>query len=338
MRTPVFKGNGVLHYEELPDPAIAADDDVLVAPIACGICGTDLNILAVPPAHSGATDIVIGHEAVARVVAVGSAVARVKEGDRVVIAPRLTCGRCAYCRMGLDNQCTDYSTIGTTRNGAFAPLLLLPERALYRVDAALPLDDALFFEPLSCAVGAAARAKFSPGSTILIIGGGPMGMLFALLYRAMGAGRIFIADLSEKRLAFCKEHAIADTINVGRERLAERIQSETTLGADIVIDAVGNQIAEAVPCARRGGTVILFGLRAHDREEVRQYDITRYDIDIHGVFVGLHPFRDTLALLESGRVAPSFLITHTLPLDRLAEGVTLMRHAAAMKVKISICE
>ncbi len=75
----------------------------------------------------------IGHEGVARVVVAGSNVTSLKIGDRVVIAPRLTCGNCEYCRRGLDNQCTNYQTIGTTLDGTFAPFAVAPERALYKV-------------------------------------------------------------------------------------------------------------------------------------------------------------------------------------------------------------
>ena len=108
----------------------------------------------------------------------------------------------------------------------------------------------------------------------------------------------------------------------------------TGLGADIVVDAVGNQIAQAVKLARRGGQVILFGLRPHDNPAINQYAITRYDLTLHGTFVGLHPFAQTIKLLESRRIQPSVLVTHRLPLAELAAGVDLMRTQQAMKVLI----
>lgn len=338
MRAPVFKGDGKLSYEEIADPIIGNDNEVIVDTIACGICGTDLNILAVPSAHSGKSDIVIGHEAIGRVKEVGAGVTGLKQGDRVVVSPRLTCGKCDYCRMGLDNQCTDYTTVGTTRHGAFAPQIVLPQSALYTLSDAVSLNDALFFEPLSCAVGAVKRAPFSLGDKVLIIGGGPMGMLFALLYRAMGAGRLWVADVSPERLNFCRTHHIAEPIDVSTDDASEVIRSHSSLGADIVVDAVGNQVNEALKCVRHAGNIILFGLRAHDTPEIKQYAVTRYDVTIHGVFVGLRPFVDTIRILESGLVKPSVLITHTLPLEQLAEGVELMRSAQAMKVKITIGE
>ena len=334
MRVPIYNGNGVLNYEDIPSPHIQHDEEVLVDVAACGICGTDLNILAMPPAHKATAGIVIGHEAIGQVAEVGGGVTQFKSGDWVVVAPRLTCGKCDYCRMGLDNQCTNYETIGTTRHGGFAPQMALPQRALYQLSGQVAIEDGVFFEPLSCVVGAVARAPFQAGESVVIIGGGPMGLLFALLYRAMGAGLIVVADVAAPRLNFCRTEHIATAIDVTQTPLAEQLQSLLPLGADIVVDAVGNQIDSALSAVRRGGHIILFGLRAHDKPQVTQYRVTRYDITLHGVFVGLHPFRKTIAILENGVVQPSQLITHRLPLSQLAHGVALMRRAEAMKVII----
>jgi len=95
---------------------------------------------------------------------------------------------------------------------------------------------------------------------------------------------------------------------------------------------VGNQLGSAIKLARRGGQVVLFGLRPHDTPAINQYTITRYDLTLHGTFVGLHPFEQTIALLESKRLQPSQLITHKVPLAELAHGVALMRSGEAMKV------
>ena len=336
MQIPIFKGNGVLEYEERAVPQPQMPQDVLVKIEACGICGTDLNILAVPPAHKANTGIVIGHEGIGVVEALGTGVTSLQAGDRVVIAPRLTCGRCAYCRRGLDNQCTHYQTIGTTVDGAFAPYLLAPERALYKIRNDVPGDDAVFFEPLSCVVGAVKRVPCQAGDTVLIIGGGPMGLLFALHYRALGAGKIIVADVAPYRLEFSQAIGVDAVINVQEQPAATAVKALSELGADIVVDAVGNQLNTAVQCARRGGQIILFGLRPHDNPPINQYTITRYDLTVHGAFVGLHPFAQTIQLLESRRIQPSVLITHRLPLSELAHGVELMRSQQAMKVIIEM--
>lgn len=334
MYVPIFKGEGRLEYEERPIPPIEQPSDVLVKIEACGICGTDLNILAVPPAHQATPNIIIGHEGVGLVEAVGPGVTTLCPGDRVVIAPRLTCGQCRYCRRGLDNQCTHYSTIGTTIDGAFAPYLRAPERALFKISPNVPRDDAVFFEPLSCVVGSVARAPIQAGDNVAIIGAGPMGLLFAQMYRTLGAGKIIVADVAAYRLSFAEEIGVDVVLNPAQVDLPRMVQDITELGADVVVDAVGNQMGTAVKLARRGGQVVLFGLRPHDNPPVNQYTITRYDLTIHGTFVGLNPFEQTIQLLESRRLQPSALITHRVPLSELAHGVKLMRSGQGMKVLV----
>ena len=333
---PIFRGNGVLEYVERQKPQLMADDDVIVRIEACGICGTDLNILATPPAHKATPGIVIGHEGVGIVEAMGPAVQGLQPGDRVVIANRLTCGQCAYCRRGLDNQCTNYQTIGTTIDGAFAPTLRATARALWKIDPSVPRDDAALFEPLACAVGSIKRAPFQPGDNVAIIGAGPMGLLFALLYRSMGAGKVIVLDMAPYRLDFAHEMGIDAALNVTQVDAPAEVKRLTGLGADIVVDAVGNQINQAIQLARRGGQMILFGIHPHDNPPVNQYTITRYDLTVHGTFVGLYPFAQTIQLLESRRVQPSVLITHRLPLMELERGVELMRTQRAMKVLVEM--
>jgi threonine dehydrogenase-like Zn-dependent dehydrogenase len=332
MYVPIFKGDGRLTYEERSIPAPEHPDDVLVKIEACGICGTDLNILAIPPAHKATPNIIIGHEGVGVVTEIGSSVSGLAPGDRVVIAPRLTCGQCRYCRRGLDNQCTNYQTIGTTIDGAFAPYLRAPQSALFKISAAVPRDEAVFFEPLSCVVGSVKRAPIQAGDNIAIIGAGPMGLLFALAYRTLGAGKIIVADIAPYRLNFAQEMGVDAALNPTEIDLPAAVQDLTELGADVVVDAVGNQMEAAIKLARRGGQVILFGLRPHDNATVNQYTITRYDLTLHGTFVGLKPFAQTIQLLESRRLAASPLITHRVPLSDLSQGVDLMRSGQGMKV------
>lgn len=332
MRVPIFKGEGKLEYEKRSIPQPEQPGDVLVKIEACGICGTDLNILAVPPAHKATPGIIIGHEGVGVVEATGAGVSNLQPGDRVVIAPRLTCGQCRYCRRGLNNQCTNYQTIGTTIDGAFAPYLRAPHSALFKISANVPRDDAALFEPLSCVVGSVVRAPIQAGDNVAIIGAGPMGLLFAQMYRTLGAGKIIAIDISPYRLNFAQELGVDETLNPTRIDLPQAVKDITGLGADVVVDAVGNQIGTAIQLARRGGQVILFGLRPHDNPPVNQYTITRYDLTLHGAFVGLNPFEQTIQLLESRRLQPSGLITHRVPLSRLAEGVELMRSGESMKV------
>jgi threonine dehydrogenase-like Zn-dependent dehydrogenase len=336
MCVPIFIGEGELRYEDRPVPHVSHDGDVLVRLTVSGICGTDLNILAVPPAHKARIGIIIGHEGVGVVEQVGPSVSTLSPGDRVAIAPRLTCGECEYCRRGLDNQCTNYQTIGTTLDGTFAPYVLAPEHALYRVSENVSLEDAALFEPLSCVVGALARAPIHPGDSVCVIGAGPMGALFAMVARAHGAGQVIVADVVPYRLEFAAEVLGAHPVDSRRADLKRTVMDLTRIGCDLVIDAVGNQLASAITLVRRAGNVLLFGLRPNESQQISQYQITRNDVNVCGAFVGLNPFVQTINLLESGIIRPRELITHRVPLNALVRGVELMRGGQAMKVLVTV--
>jgi threonine dehydrogenase-like Zn-dependent dehydrogenase len=163
-----------------------------------------------------------------------------------------------------------------------------------------------------------------------------MGLLFALLYQSMGAGSITVVDVAPYRLKFAAGLGVHHVINGAERDAVQAIKENTEIGADVVVDAVGNQMGQAIQMARRGGHVILFGLRPHDIPAVNQYTITRHDLTVHGTFVGLHPFAPTVALLESGQLHPAALVTHRLPLSQLEGGVQLMRTQQAMKVLIEM--
>lgn len=337
MQAQVFKGNGVVALEDRPHPVVDSHNTVLVELMSCGICGTDMNILSVPPLHTAHVNTIIGHEGIGEVVEIlDPATSTLSVGDRVVIAPRILCGNCIHCRRGLQNQCLNYSTVGTTRDGAFATHIALPETALYTIDKKVDIDDAVFFEPLSCVVGAMKRVHWSAGSTVVIVGGGPMGALFALLCNAMGAGIIHIIDVSESRLDFYSSmsgvctHCIRD---IPKDKVRTMLQE---MQADIAIDAVGNQMSSCVASLRRGGQAILFGLKAGQKVEIEQYAITRNDITVHGAFVGLNPFVDTINILETGVVRPSVLVSHKFSLGDLDKGIAHMRNAEGMKILITI--
>ena len=161
-----------------------------------------------------------------------------------------------------------------------------------------------------------------------------MGLLIALLFRTLGAGKIIVADVAPYRLEFAKSIGVDEVLNPVKIDLLETVRQLTIHGADIVFDAVGNQLGTAVKLTRRGGQVILFGLQPHHDQLVDQFLITRYDLTVHGTFVGLNPFEQTNHLLERGQIKPSILITHRFPLSELNQGVELMRARKAMKVLV----
>ncbi|HBY96068.1 MAG TPA: L-threonine 3-dehydrogenase [Chloroflexi bacterium] len=334
MRAAVFKGNGRLEIEERPVPTITAPDDVLLAVEGCGVCGSDLHILEIPPTHPANENIILGHEYIGRVVAVGPGVKRLQPGDRVTVAPNLACGVCRYCRRGMPNQCEDFTTLGIFRDGGLAAYNVAPERALYPVSDRVPFEEIIFTEVLSCVVAGTEQVRVQPGESVAILGAGPVGLLFHLVFQAAGASPILISDVAPARLTMA-ERLGARSINAAKEDVPAAVRAATGgWGADVVVDAVGLLLPQAVAVARKGGTVLLFGMNSAARPSVSQYDITRNELRILATYVGVNSFPPAIRMLESGVIKPSALITHQVPLAELPAAFDAARRGEAVKVVV----
>src|SRR6266511_1450754 len=191
MHAAVLSEGGTLSIEERSLPTPSTPQDVLLEIECCGICGTDLQILSVPPGHPATAGVVLGHEMVGIVREVGEAVMGLEPGDRAVVAPNTFCGKCAWCRRGLVNQCESFSTYGIFEDGGLAPYVVVSGSSCFRMSSSIPKHVAALAEPLSNVVNGAGLAGVFPGDTAAVIGAGPIGLLFVALRKAAGATRCF---------------------------------------------------------------------------------------------------------------------------------------------------
>lgn len=332
MPAVVFQGEGRWALEERPVPRVRNPDEVLLQVEACGICGTDLHILEIPPGHPATPGVILGHEVIGRVVEVGPAVTHLRPGDRVAVAPNLSCGVCPFCQRGLFNHCERFTTLGIFLDGGLAAYEVAPARALFPISPQVPLERAVFAEVLSTVVGGTLQARLHPGEHAVVLGCGPVGLLFLQIFRASGAGTLIAADVAPFRLAFARRVGADRAVNPREEDLEAVVREATGIGADVVVDAVGSLMAMALRLARPGGTVVLFGMNAQARAEIAQYEITRRELRVVGSYVGRHTFPLAIQLLERGVIRPEALVTHRLPLSRFGEGLEHLRRGEAVKV------
>jgi threonine dehydrogenase-like Zn-dependent dehydrogenase len=152
------------------------------------------------------------------------------------------------------------------------------------------------------------------------------------MFKAAGA-RVIISDLAPLRLEVARQAGIDLTVNPKNENLVEAVRDYTDgLGADIVVDAVGNQFGTCVELAAKGGKISLFGMSETARPGVKQYDITRNELTIYGTYVGTHTFPRAIQILESGAIHPSVMNSVILPLEEMLKGVEAARRGEAVKV------
>jgi threonine dehydrogenase-like Zn-dependent dehydrogenase len=317
MPAAVFADVGRLELQERPAPRAERADEVVVEVEACGICGTDLKILSVPPGHPATPGVVLGHEFVGVVSEPGPEVTGVQAGDRVVVAPNISCGQCAVCRRGLRNQCERFTTLGVFADGGLAPRVRVPAGQCHPISPDLPAHIAALAEPLSTVVHGVRQLRPFPGETAIVVGAGPVGLMFVALLRLAGL-RVGVVEPSPERRA-----------------LAERLGAEDAEpGADLVVDAVGSQLPAALELVGRGGRMLLFGVDARARAEIAQEHITRDELTVIGSFVGQDVFPDAIRLLEQGRIDLTPLVTHRIGLDELPAAVDELRAGRAVKVEV----
>ncbi|MCI6766809.1 MAG: alcohol dehydrogenase catalytic domain-containing protein [Porcincola intestinalis] len=314
-------------------PEVKKADDVLVEVEAASICGTDVHVLGDPPGFIGTKGIILGHECVGTVKQVGTGVEGFKAGDRVVLVPNLPCGYCESCRRGKANMCNNERVMGVTCDGVFARYFVAPEVALTKIPDDMPRNLAVFAEPVKCVMGAMDWVRVLPGESVLILGGGPIGLYFTMLMKANGAGKVIVSEPSKYRAEYARACGADLVVNPIEENLHEVVLRETDgNGVDIAADAVGVLIKDAIECTCKGGRVVLMGQNGAVNETICQNDIVSKGLSIFGNYIGNYIMSRTVKMLEAGVIPVEKIITHQLPLSRFEEGLEAMRNGTGLEV------
>jgi len=317
------------------DPSVGAGE-VLVQVAGAGICGTDYRIWT---GERGVRyPLIPGHEFIGDVVAVGAGVSRVAPGDRVAIEPNWGCGACDLCRSGSENLCLARTAVGIDRDGGFAELAVLPERACWAAPAGVPSDVLLFAEPLAVVTRAVERAAPRPGETAAVVGAGTLGLLALQVLRARGC-QVLVVGRTDRRLELARRLGATSTVAGAGQPVADEARRLSGRdGADLVIETAGTAAAVElavgqVGLVRPGGRVVLTGL-PHDPARIEFFWIVRREIDIRGYMIYREEFGQAISLLAEGRVRVDALLTHRFPLAAIDAALTAHRDPESIKVAV----
>jgi alcohol dehydrogenase len=343
MKALVYLGPGSKALEDRPRPGLVAPSDAIVKIVKTTICGSDLHILKgeVPSCHPGR---ILGHEGIGVVETVGPSVTTFKTGDRVLISCISTCGKCAYCRMLMYSHCTSGGWIlGNEINGTQAEWVRIPyaDCSLYRIpegadeEAMVMLSDIL---PTAFECGVI-NGKVQPGSTVAIVGAGPIGLAALLTSQLYSPAQVIVIDLDDNRLEVAKGLGATAVIKNADGKAMETVMRLTEdRGVNTVIEAVGIpatfELCQEIVAP--GGTIANIGVHG-TKVDLHLESLWDRNITITTRLVDTISTPMLIDVLLSHKLDPKLLITHRYKFDRIVDAYDTFADAAetrALKVLI----
>lgn len=342
MKGLTYRGPEHVEVVEVADPDPPDSLGAVVAVSSAGICGSDLHIYD-GHGFSAEPGFCLGHEAVGTISALGDRVTGMAVGDRVLVSAAVGCSTCRYCRAGLVSRCLNAPDIPTVACFGLSPALPGSQAQAVAVPHAvtnlIPIPDSLsdddavvLSDNAPTAWYGARRARIEPGDTVAVIGLGPVGLMAVQSAFAMGAARVFGVDLVRERLSKAAEMG-AEPVSAADAKSA--IRAATGGGVDAVIEAVGvdQTIALALKLARRGGRVSVVGVSQNRAFGVDMLGAQLNELEFAiGLCSVQYELPALFALVEGGRLRPSEVVSHRMP---LSEGAEAYRMFAARDAGVS---
>lgn len=322
MKAAVFYGKGKLVVEDIPKPVPKAGE-VLIKVMACGICGTDVHIYnGDEGAAKTPPKTVLGHEFSGFVEAVGTSVSKIRVGDRVCVDPNKLCGQCSYCQSGIGHFCENMVGIGTTINGGFAEYCVVPESQVYPIAPQTTFEQAAMAEPVSCCLHGIELCDIACGDTVLVIGGGMIGLIMLQLARLKGAATLILVEPVEEKRQLAKKLGADLCLDPFTENVPEALRDNGIRRVSTVIECVGNiaTMGQAMEYAGKKATVMLFGLtRPQDTLEIKPFQLFKKELTLRASYINPYTQERAVKLIDSGKIDVSSMIYQTAALEKLPE-------------------
>lgn len=347
MKAVVYRGIGDIGLEDVPRPQIQGPEDAIVRVTTTSICGSDLHILRGYLGLEPGT--IVGHEFTGVVEEVGSAVTKVKPGDRVLGAAGVWCGRCPACRKNLGIACEHVALYGCgplygNLQGVQAEYVrvLYADATLEKIPEDLTDEQVLFVGDILSTAYMAARGMnpcepgIQPGSVVAIFGAGPVGLCAVSVARLFGPAKIIAVDMEDYRLNMATRLGADHVINASREDPTEAIMEITgKWGADYVIEAIGSPEAfdQCLTAVAAGGTVFVIGVFQEPVEVPIQFLMSK-NISIKMGLANLIYMKELIALIQNGKLDLTPIITHRLPLAEAEKGYELFKKRLDGAIKV----
>ena len=346
MAASVYRGDSRVRLEQIPVPE-PGPDELLVRVEACGICHTDLKKIEynlLPPPR------IYGHETAGVVAAVGGAVNGFAPGDRVCLFHHIPCMQCFYCSHGNYAQCATYKKVGVSAGfepsgGGFAQYVRVMDwivrRGVVKMPDGVSFGRASFVEPVNTCLKAVQRCRIQPDETVLIMGQGPIGLIFTMLLRRRGLESVYATDLIPARLEASRRLGSRDVWNPSVENLISRVRGVSGgRGADVVIVAASAPriVEQALQASRPGGRVLLFAqTSAEETFQLNGAAICTQERTVFGSYsASVDCQMESAEIVWQKDFPVEELISHRIPLNEMEQGIELARRPTERSLKLVV--
>ena len=306
---------------DMPTPA---PGEALIRVSLCGICGTDLAIEAGkhPRAQPG---LIMGHEFSGEIAEINAPGSELRAGDQVTVYPLITCGKCLVCRTGNPHVCRDLKLYGIDAPGGMAAYVALPVDVLLKLPDSMSAKAGALLEPYAVGIHAARRSPVQPDDTVVVIGGGPIGLLNGLALKTLGVEKVYLTDINAFRLGLAEKCGLIP-LDTANDDPVERIQEVTDgEGADVVFEAAGSQSAAAQMTAlvRSHGAIVNVSVFKF-QPEIDMRSVNFKELTVIGTRVyTVEDFRTAIDTVE--QLPVDTVVTHQLPLAGVTEAFEIFK-------------
>ncbi|APZ50531.1 NAD(P)-dependent alcohol dehydrogenase [Salipiger abyssi] len=341
MKALVLEEKGRLALREFDSPGTLGPRDVRIKTHTVGICGSDVHYYTHGKiGHFVVTEpMVLGHEASGTVIECGSEVSGLKPGDRVCMEPGIPDPDSRASKLGIYNVDPAVRFWATPPvHGCLTPEVIHPAAFTYKLPESVSFAEGAMVEPFAIGMQAALRARIQPGDIAVVTGAGPIGMMVALAALAGGCARVIVADLAQPKLDIIGAYDGIETVNIRETPVAEAVAAATDgWGADVVFECSG--AAPAIlgmhELARPGGAIVLVGMPV-DPVPVDIVGLQAKELRVETVFRYANVYDRAIALMASGKVDLTPLISGTVPFEESIAGFDRAVEARDTDVKLQI--
>jgi (R,R)-butanediol dehydrogenase/meso-butanediol dehydrogenase/diacetyl reductase len=315
MKAAVFHGlDRPLAIESVPDPN-PASDEIVIKVGRCGICGSDLHMTR-EPLFGLQSGTVLGHEFAGEIVELGKDVTGFKTGDRVAVAPLRGCGSCASCLAGEPSWCRRMMLQG----GGYAEFATATAPQCATLPDGTSLADGALVEPLAVALHGVALSGLTPGSRVLVMGAGPIGIAVAFWARRLGASRVVVCDVFDRQAVLVREMGASAFVTIDSDP-AHNIEVACGGAPDIVFECVGRPgiLAQALEHVRPRGTIVMLGLCTSPDSFIPFAAVQKEVRFQTSAFFYMREFQAALDVFERGQASPRAMVTETIQLAAMPE-------------------